>query len=95
MDCFCFSSSKKAFSGTVAEFTDSKPGTTAGSYTAKIEWGDGQTTNGATVTGSNGNFKVSGSHTYANTGYYDLKITVTHSDGRSDYVVCKLTIVKY
>src|SRR5262249_62344076 len=45
---------------TVATFT--APGQ-AGDYTATIDWGDG-TTDSGTVTGLNGNFSVSGSHTY-------------------------------
>src|SRR6516162_9046170 len=35
----------------------------AGGFTATIDWGDGTATPG-TVNGSNGNFTVTGSHTY-------------------------------
>ncbi len=52
------------FTGAVATVHD--PGSTdpASAFTATIDWGDGTTTAG-TVTGSNGNYTVSGSHTYA------------------------------
>jgi hypothetical protein len=53
------------FSGTVATFTslpDKIDSATA--FTAVISWGDGSTSNGV-ITGSNGSFTVSGSHTFA------------------------------
>ena len=53
-----------AFNGTVATYTDTNTSLTAGGFTATIDWGDGTTTAG-TVTGSNGSFTVSGTHTYA------------------------------
>jgi hypothetical protein len=53
----------QSFTGTVANFTDSAAGTTAGSYTATINWGDGTTSTG-TVTGTAGSFVVGGPHTY-------------------------------
>jgi hypothetical protein len=59
-----------AFSGTVASFTDSYPGT-AGDYSATIYWGDGSTsvvTSTATAAGqivaNGGVFDVNASHTY-------------------------------
>lgn len=59
------------FSGTVAIFADSNALATAAGFTAVINWGDG-TTEAGTVTGSNGTLTVSGSHTYANDGFYPL-----------------------
>jgi hypothetical protein len=51
------------WSGTVATFQD--PGSTdpPSAYAATIDWGDGTTTAG-TITGSNGNYTITGSHTY-------------------------------
>src|SRR6266571_2400197 len=62
---------------TVATFTDSNTSNVAGDFTATIDWGDGATTAG-TVSGSNGSFSVSGSHTYAQGG--DNAVTVTVHD---------------
>ena len=53
-----------AFSGALGMFTDTNTGFSAGDFTAAINWGDGKTSAG-TVTGSNGSFTVSGTHSYA------------------------------
>ena len=45
-------------------------------HRAEIDWGDG-TIQGAAVSESGGAGKVTGSHTYAETGSYTLKVTVT------------------
>jgi hypothetical protein len=57
------------------------------SYTATIAWGDGATDSTLTapttvkLTGSEGSFAVSGTHTYAATGTYTVKITVVDAAG--------------
>jgi len=67
------------FSGIVATFTDADPNATAGSFTAKIAWGDGTVTTG-TVTAIGPNFfAVTGSHTYAEEAS-SLPVTVTITD---------------
>jgi hypothetical protein len=49
----------------LCSFTDADdPGTTAASFTALIDWGDGATTPGTIVSNGNGGFLVTGSHTY-------------------------------
>jgi hypothetical protein len=64
----------------VGAFTDADPGGTVSDYTASINWGDGTTTTGTVAVGT-GNFKVSGSHTYAATGSYAIKTTVKDAGG--------------
>ncbi len=86
--------SHKAFSGAVATFTDTDTSMAASDYTATIDWGDGSNTSAGTVTGSNGSFKISGSHNYSKTGTYYIKVTLTAKDGRTDTVTCK-TVVSY
>src|SRR5262249_45248494 len=51
-------------------------------FTAIIHWGDGST-DAATVSGSSNPFAYafSGSHTYAQSGAYDVTISVTDKDG--------------
>jgi uncharacterized protein (TIGR03118 family) len=56
------------FSGAVASFSDINGDAQPSGFTASIEWGDSTTTTGV-VTGSNGNFTVSGTHTYADEGH--------------------------
>ncbi len=67
-----------SFSGTVAQFTDSNTSNVPSDFTATIDWGDGTTDTGAavTVSGSNGLFNVSGSHTYAEDGGYQITTTL-------------------
>lgn len=55
----------QTFSGEVATFADANTLSDPSHFRATIAWGDGQTTDPATITGSGGDFSVSGSHTYA------------------------------
>jgi hypothetical protein len=67
----------QSFNGQVATFSDSTyPGNTSADFTATIDWGDGTTDTG-TVTGSGGNFAVSGSHTYLDEDTFNVTVTVT------------------
>jgi hypothetical protein len=68
------------FSGTVAGFTDGNPGAPLSDFSATINWGDGSTTSG-TVSGSAGNFTVSGNHTYLTSGNLPVTVTITDVDG--------------
>jgi PKD repeat protein len=64
------------FSGVVATFTDANTAGSASDFTATIDWGDGTTTAGV-VSGGNGTFTVSGTHTYASAGSYPVIVTLT------------------
>jgi Ca2+-binding RTX toxin-like protein len=64
------------FNGTVASFTDTDTSSVAGDFTASINWGDGTISVGI-VSGSNGSFAVSGSHTYASSGQDAVTVTLT------------------
>jgi hypothetical protein len=68
------------FSGTVATFTtpDRIDGATA--FTAVITWGDGSTSSGS-ITGSNGSFTVTGSHTYAGPANEAVSVQISHNLG--------------
>src|SRR5262249_34425198 len=65
------------FSGTVVTFTT--PDTIDGpaSFTATITWGDGSTSAGV-LTGGGGALTVSGSHTYADPGNKNVRVTIPH-----------------
>ncbi len=62
----------------VASFTINNTTDTASAFTATIDWGDGTTTTG-TVVGSNGSFTVDGGHTYADEGFPQATVTITHT----------------
>ena len=67
----------QAFSTAVASFTDTDTVSVAGDFTASINWGDGTPVTAGTVTGSNGSFQVSGSHTDAAAGQEIVAVTMT------------------
>jgi hypothetical protein len=76
-------------SGTVATFTDGTlllACTTASSYTATIDWGDGSTSAGGVSQAPTAllgacNYTVSASHTYAEAGGYTYSVTIAGPDG--------------
>jgi len=61
----------------VATFTTPFLGNVAGDFAAAIDWGDGSTTDVGAVSGGNGNFTVTGTHTYTVGGQDTVKVTVT------------------
>ncbi len=72
-----------SFTGQVATFTNTDLSTTASSYAATINWGDGTSSSAGTATavsGTPGSFTVSGSHTYSTSGTYTMTVTVTGGD---------------
>jgi hypothetical protein len=70
-----------AFNGTVATFTDPDPAGSAADYIATIDWGDGSAPSAGTIAkGSDGTFAVTGEHTYADEGSYQVSVTITDDD---------------
>jgi hypothetical protein len=65
------------FSSTVATFTTADQIDGGAAFTAVITWGDGSTSNGV-VSGSNGSFTVSGSHTYAAANSYAVRVQISN-----------------
>src|SRR5205085_1557505 len=65
-----------SFSGAVGSFTDGYTGQVASDFTATIDWGDG-TTDVGVVSGGNGLFTISGTHTYAEAGRYTVIASLT------------------
>jgi hypothetical protein len=58
-------------------------------FSATINWGDGTsivTGNGTVVTDPHGGFDVQGSHTYANSGFFPVSVTITHTANPADKV---------
>ncbi len=70
------------FSGTVATFTTPDQIDSAAAFTAVITWGDGSTSNGV-ISGSNGSFTVSGTHTYAAAAGYAVSVQISNPDTQS------------
>ncbi len=72
-----------SFTGTVAKFTDTYTVSTAGNFTATIDWGDGTSSTG-TVTGASGTFTVTGTHTYTQPGAEAVKVVIKDTDGTAN-----------
>jgi hypothetical protein len=78
-------------SAIVATFTDvTYPANSPDDFTATIDWGDGFSSEG-TVSGSNGNFVVNGSHTYSDEGNFQFTVTIADPDSPSPPVSVSAT----
>ena len=73
-----YATAGSAFTGVVATFTDSLPGTPASDLTATIDWGDGTSIDNVSPSGTSGTFTVSGTHTYASFGPPHTVMVVLH-----------------
>jgi VCBS repeat-containing protein len=82
----------QAFSGVVANFTDSNMGADPADLTASIQWGDGTTTAG-TITGSNGTFAVSGTHTYTAAGPKPVAVTISDPGGAATTTTSEANVI--
>jgi hypothetical protein len=64
--------------GVVATFSSADPtATSAASFTAGINWGDGTTSTGTVSVDPRGGFDVTGTHTYAKAGAFSISVTVS------------------
>lgn len=65
----------------VATFIDYDTTKTAGSFTASINWGDGTAPSAGTIAANgSGGFNVTGTHTYANPGTFNVDVQVADSN---------------
>ncbi len=68
-----------AFSGSIANFTDTNTARTSADFTASINWGDGSSSTAGTISGGSGTFAVSGAHTYTAPGTFSVSVTLTQN----------------
>ena len=71
------------FSGVVGTFTDSAPDAGSQTYTATIDWGDGNTASGVIASNGTGGYIVSGDSTYMSSGTFNPTVIITAGDGRT------------
>lgn len=67
------------FNGLVANFTDGNQSDTASRFTATINWGDGTATSTGVVGGAAGAFTVSGTHSYASAGNFNVSVSLLNN----------------
>jgi Arylsulfotransferase (ASST) len=77
-----------SFSGKTASFSDADPGGSVFDYTATISWADGSSSTGTLSGPDGGPFTVSGRHTYASTGKFNITTTVHDAGGRTVSTSC-------
>jgi hypothetical protein len=65
----------------VATFINTAGSSPAGSYSASIDWGDGQTSSGSIVADPSGGFDVLGGHDYPAAGLFRIEIYVRQGSG--------------
>jgi hypothetical protein len=83
--------SPMTFSGVVANLTDANALGSASDFTVTIEWGDGNSS-GGTVSGGGGSYAVSGNHTYASTGTFEVTVKILDDGGSTAEARSKLLI---
>lgn len=66
---------------TVATFTDTNTAAAADIFSATINWGDGTTASAGQVTGSNGDFTVTGSHAFLTNGQATVSVSINDTPG--------------
>jgi hypothetical protein len=74
------------FNGEVASFNPGGWVASASAFRVSINWGDGSATSTGVITLSGGVFHVTGSHTYATLGSYNISVTVTDASGNANIV---------
>ncbi len=73
-----------SFTTVIATIVDDNPFSTAGDFTASIDWGDGQVTSGTVIVAPLGGYQVLGTHTYATIGTFSTTVTIRET-GRGTY----------
>ena len=68
-----------AFSGSIANFTDTNTASTSADFTASIDWGDGSSSTAGIIGGGSGTFAVSGAHKYTAPGTFSVSVTLTQN----------------
>ena len=92
--CAMPTNTSQVFAGATATFTDQSSTGNAADFSASIDWGDG-TSSAGVITGGPGNlpYTVSGSHTYASTGFFTVTTTITDVGGSSTTATCSSVLV--
>lgn len=67
--------------GVLDNFTDTDPSGNAGDYAAVVNWEDGTQSNAPVIGPPGGTFSVTGAHTYAKAGTYQVSVNVTDFGG--------------
>ena len=77
-----------------ATFSDANQNAPISGFSGTIHWGDGTTSSftSSSVTGSNGNYTVTGSYQYASPGIYNISVTVNDVGGSTTTITGSTTV---
>jgi hypothetical protein len=75
-----------SFTGMVATFSDANSNAPLSDFTATITWGDGNTSAGTVSSLGSGNFSVSGTNTYAQSGTFSVNVQINDVGGATTTV---------
>ncbi len=94
--CAAPATSPTAFNSSTATVSDAaSPSGTLSDFSATIDWGDASSSAG-TVSGSNGGpYTVSGSHTYASTGYFTITTSIKDVGGSIVSTSCQTLVFAF
>lgn len=81
-----------ADAGTTIPFTAHIDTFSVSTYTAGIDWGDGQTSAGTIIANDRGGFDVQGSHTYAEEGQNIITVSISDVGGASATATSSLRV---
>lgn len=84
-----------SFSGPVASFTDANPTASASDFTATVNWGDGTSSDGTVTANTGGGFDVSGSHAYAQSDLYTVRVEIVDHGGSTAEGTSQLLIYQF
>jgi hypothetical protein len=92
--CAMLATASQVFAGPTATFTDQNSAGNASDFSASIDWGDGSSSSGV-VAGGPGNapYTVTGSHTYASTGFFTVTTTINDVGGSTTTATCNGVLV--
>src|SRR5215831_8947805 len=77
----------------IATFNSFDPAVLLANFTATIDWGDSTAPATGTVTGADGAYQITGSHTYAEEGAYNILMTIHDSSTGLDRIVISTATV--
>jgi hypothetical protein len=80
------------FVGQVAEFKDQNQLSQPGDFSSTIDWGDGSLPTTGVISGQNGQFEVSGTHTYTAPGSYAVRTTFSHPTAAPAVALSTMTV---
>jgi hypothetical protein len=83
----------KTFTGVVASFTDVNPNGSADDFSAQIDWGDGNMSEGEVQASKNGGFDVVGINKYTKEQMFSVKVSIQDNGGSTATITSPATVV--